>query len=146
MFCFSNAIGFVSLAINLPLANSKLHCQDSPRFIIFLDIIMAHLIRCNEHACYAEGTQMAWGPAGGDVLEKAKKMFIKRNKTVYRWLHPEETRTYLDTTLSAAWDDLPAAEKGLYISEATVHVAISVLLYPFAFTARQGTPFACAIQ
>jgi hypothetical protein len=85
---------------------------------------------------------MARGPVAAEVLDKAKKMFIKRNKTLYRWLHPGATRSFLDSTLSAAWDALPAAEKGLYISEVTAHVAISVLLCPFASTARQ-TSFAC---
>lgn len=76
----------------------------------------------NEHLCNVQGSKrnMAYCKQV-EVMKAAKSLFIKRSRTLYRWLNPDFTKKKLDETVSAAWDTLPDNERYLYIAEVTIH-------------------------
>jgi hypothetical protein len=97
--------------------------------------------------CHTQVTAVkAYKKVDDPVLQRAKTIFLKRNWTLYRWLHPDCRSKRLDAVLSAVWDALPIAEKHHYISGVTVCIIISVLFHPFTFIVKEKGSFAHIIQ
>lgn len=51
------------------------------------------------------------------MIKAAKSLFLKRTRTLYRWMYPNVTKQQLNLTLANSWETLSVNEKKFYISQ-----------------------------
>ncbi|XP_073991421.1 uncharacterized protein [Rhodnius prolixus] len=52
-----------------------------------------------------------------EILKAAKSLYSKRTRTLWHWIDPKIPKSKLKNTVLLAWDNLPAWQKQIYISQ-----------------------------